>query len=119
MWEGHLSPIEIIFSPAAERDIKKLTKDNQKIVMAALRKFSDGSELIDLEKLQGHPDFYRFKAGKDLRVIFHPMAKGRVVLLVIRDRKEAYRGLDALQYKLEAALCRIEEDARAVLRAAP
>lgn len=114
-----MSPIEVIFSPAAERDIKKLTKENQKVVLNTLRKFREGSGTIDMEKLQGHPDFYRFKAGKDLRVIFHPMAKGRVVLLVIRDRKEAYRGLDALEYKLEAALCRIEEDARAFFRASP
>jgi len=114
-----LSPIEVVFSPAAERDIKKLTRENQKVAMTALKKFSERSELIDLEKLQGHPDFYRFKAGRDLRVIYHYMTRDRVVILVIRDRKDAYRGLDNLHDKLEATLCRMEADAKAVLVASP
>lgn len=33
------------------------------------------------------------------------------VILVIRDRKEAYRGLDNLHEKSEAALCVMEESA--------
>jgi mRNA-degrading endonuclease RelE of RelBE toxin-antitoxin system len=106
---------QVIFSPSAERDLKKLTKDRQTDVFNALKKLRDGSETLEIEKIKGHPSFFRIKAGKDMRVIYHPLNAGRVVVLVIRDRKEAYRGMDNLHQKLEATLHRMEREARASL----
>lgn len=99
---------EIIFAPAAEREIKKLTKERQKDVFAALRRLQDGSETLEIEKIKGHPSFFRIKAGSEMRVIYHPLTANRMVVLVIRDRKEAYRGLGDLGGKLQAALQRAE-----------
>lgn len=107
--------VQLIFSPAAEREIKKLPKDRQKDVFDALKKLRDGSETLEIEKIKGHPSFFRIKAGKDMRVIYHPLNATRTVILVIRDRKEAYRGLGGLHQKLEATLHRMEREARASL----
>ena len=106
-----MNPNQIIFAPAAEREIKKLNKQKQTAVATILRKFRDSSETINLEKIKGHPSYFRIKAKEDMRIIFHPLNGRRVVILVVRDRKDAYRGLDALDSKLEAALNRIQEEA--------
>lgn len=103
--------VEVIFAPAAEREIKKLTKERQQDVLAALRRLRDGSETLEIEKIKGHPSFFRLKAGSEMRVIYHPLQPNRVVVLVIRDRKEAYRGLGDLDGKLQAALHRVQNDA--------
>lgn len=99
---------EIIFAPSAERELKKLTKDRQKDVLAALRRLRDGSDTLEIEKIKGHPSFFRIKAGSEMRVIYHPITARRHVVLVIRDRKEAYRGLGDLDGKLQAALHRAQ-----------
>jgi mRNA interferase RelE/StbE len=106
-----MKPAEIIFSPAAERDLKKLIKERQKDVFDALKRLRDGSETLEIEKIKGHPSFFRIKAGSEMRVIFHPITASRVVVLVVRDRKEAYRGLGGLDGKLQAALHRAEDKA--------
>lgn len=103
-----MASTEIIFAPAAERELKKLTRERQKDVLAALRRLQDGSETLEIEKIKGHPSFFRIKAGSEMRVIYHPLAASRVVVLVIRDRKEAYRGLGDLDGKLQAALHKVE-----------
>ncbi|AWC25551.1 Plasmid stabilization system protein [Aminobacter sp. MSH1] len=108
-------PTQIIFSPSAERDIKRLIKERQKDVMAALKKLRDGSETLEIEKIKGFPSFFRIKAGREMRIIYHPLTTSRIVVLVIRDRKEAYRGLNGLNKKLEATLHKIEAEAKSAL----
>ena len=111
-----MSSVQIIFAPSAERELKKLTRVRQTEVILLLRKMRDGSDTLSIEKNKGHPSFFRIK-GKDMRVIYHPLTGTRIVILVIQDRKEAYRGLNDLNSKLEAALHRIEEEATLSLRA--
>ncbi|KQZ25825.1 hypothetical protein ASD50_20590 [Mesorhizobium sp. Root552] len=110
-----MTSLDIVFSPAAERELKKLPTDRQRDVFRALRKLGDSSESLEIEKIKGHPSFFRIKAGKDMRVIYHNLTQGRIVVLVIRDRKEAYRGLNDLHNKLEATLHRIEAEAKSAL----
>jgi mRNA interferase RelE/StbE len=110
-----LPATDVILAPAAERELKKLTKDRQKDVLAALKRLRDGSETLEIEKIKGHPSFFRIKAGTEMRVIFHPLTTTRCVVLVIRDRKEAYRGIGGLDGKLQAALHRVESDALKML----
>lgn len=110
-----MSSTEIIFSPSAERELKKLSKDKQKAVLKTLKVLQDGLSTLEIEKIKGHPRFFRVKAGQDMRIIYHPMTTSRVVILVIRDRKSAYRGLDSLGHKLEATLHSMERSARVAL----
>lgn len=105
------SAIEVIFAPAAERELKKLPKERQKDVFASLRRLRDSSGTFEIEKIKGHPSFFRIKAGSEMRVIYHPMTSTRIVVLVVRDRKEAYRGLGDLNGKLQAALHKAQDNA--------
>lgn len=61
------------------------------------------------EKIQGRPRYYRIKAGRDYRVIYHLFQERLVVVLVVRNRKDAYKDLDDLGGKLEAALLEVRK----------
>ena len=97
---------EVVFSPQAERDIKGLSQQNQKLAITALEQWAQGDGKYETEKIKSQPDFFRLRAGC-LRVIYYPLSRGRVVILMIRDRKDAYRNLDALPAKLETAMTRL------------
>jgi mRNA interferase RelE/StbE len=107
-----VNSIEIVFAPAAERDLKKLPKDRQREVIKTLRKLRDSSDTLEIEKIKGHPSFFRIRCGQSMRIIYHPLSANRVVVLVVCDRKGAYRNLGALDNKLSAALIRLDEDLR-------
>lgn len=105
-----MSPKEIVFGPNAEKDMKKLQKRDQKMIFRHLDRLESGEGRLNVEKIKTHPDFYRIKAG-DFRLIYYPLSQERVVLLVIRNRKDAYKGLNVLDNRLESALRVIEHQA--------
>lgn len=111
-----MSPIEVVIAPAAEREIKKLCKDQKACIFDTLEELESGHAMACKEKLQGYPDFYRVKSGKSFRIIFHPIKSDRVVILVVRHRKDAYRGLNTLNNKLETTLARLEINALQAIR---
>lgn len=98
-----MSSTEVIISPAAKREIKKLTKDQQKQALTLLRSLENGSETLMIEKIKGHPSFFRIRY-RDLRIVYHYLTRSRALILVVRDRKDAYRGLGDLDRKLFSAL---------------
>ena len=102
-----MSAKEIIFSPNAEREIKKLTKANQKVVWGYLEKMRQGEGKLEIEKIKTQPDFFRLRAAH-MRIIYYPFSAGRVVLLSIRDRKTAYRNLGDLGAKLDSAFKKLK-----------
>jgi mRNA interferase RelE/StbE len=102
-----LSAMEVTFAPAARRDIRKFDKQIQTLFIRAIEALSVNPRPTGAEKLKGYPGFLRVRAGADHRVIYS-LHEGRlVVVLVLRNRKDAYRGLDNLGAKLEAALTEI------------
>jgi len=102
-----------VFSPAARREIKKFDKKIQVKFIEAIETLTQHPRPRGAEKVKGHPCFFRIKAGADHRVIYHVLNERIVVILVLRDRKEAYRGLDDLNDKLGAALVEMEEKVKA------
>lgn len=98
---------EVIFSPQAERDVKGLSKQNQQLAISALDSWAQGIGKHETEKIKSQPSFYRLKAGC-LRIIYYPLSRERVVILMIRDRKDAYRNLDVLPKKLETAMTKLK-----------
>lgn len=98
---------EVIFSPNAEREIKKLTKQDRQNVWTGLKKWRSGELCPDVEKIKAAPNFYRVRFG-NFRVIYYPLSKERIVLLLVRDRKEAYRSLGDLDGKLDTALTKLK-----------
>ena len=103
-----MSSTEVIISPAAKREIKKLSRERQKQTIDLLRALESGSETLAIEKIKGFPSFFRIKNG-NMRVVYHHLTGHRVVILVARDRKDAYRGLRDLDRKLLTALQEISE----------
>ncbi len=101
-----MAPKEIIFSPNAERELKKLSSIEIKIVLNALDKWIQGSK-VSIEKIKAQPNFFRLRAGNN-RVIYYPLSRERVVLLLIRDRKNAYNALGNLGDKLDTAFRKLK-----------
>ncbi|WP_371229386.1 type II toxin-antitoxin system RelE family toxin [Roseovarius sp. 2305UL8-3] len=102
-----MDPKEIIFSPEAERAIKKLSKQDQRTVWGALNKLRSGDDNLQIEKIKANPAFYRTRVAH-LRVIYYPLSRGRVVLLLIGDRKAIYRKIANLDQKLVTALRKLK-----------
>lgn len=102
-----MSPKEIIFSPNAEKEMKRLQRIDQKLVLGALQKFGAGDGRQNVEKIKANPCFFRLKAG-NFRLVYYPLSPERVVLLLIRDRKEAYRNLGDLDKRLETAIRKLK-----------
>jgi mRNA interferase RelE/StbE len=80
--------------------IRGLPKPAQKKVLKALDKLRSARRPAGIEKLGGHPSLFRIKAG-EYRIVFTYLDDlSVVVVLVIRHRKDAYRGLDVLDRKV-------------------
>lgn len=103
-----MASTEIVISPAAKREIKKLSPDRQQQALKLLRALETGSETLVIEKIKGHPSFFRIRRG-DMRIVYHHLTGNRVVILVVRDRRDAYRGLNELDRKLFTALQELGE----------
>lgn len=101
-----MSRKQVIFSPNAEKEIKRLSKHDQRLVMGALKAFSVGDGKPQIEKIKSQPSFYRLRVG-NFRIIYYPLSPERVVLLLIRDRKTAYKGLGDLGERLNTAVRRL------------
>jgi mRNA interferase RelE/StbE len=91
--------IEVIISPAAERELRKLSGLGLKAVAKAIDQLEIESRPRGVEKIQGHPGFFRIRAG-DFRIVFYPMSETRTVVLVVADRKSAYKNVGDLEKQL-------------------
>ena len=105
-----MSPKEVIFSSSAEKEIKALQKQDQKLVMAQLDRLATGGGQLDIEKIKTHPTFFRIKAAH-LRIVYYPLSPTRVVVLLVRNRKDAYRSLNVLERRLETAMANLDSSA--------
>ena len=94
--------LEIVIAPAAERELRKLDKAAFKAVSKLIDQLQTEPRPRGCEKIQGHPGFFRVRAG-DFRVIYYPMTPDRLVVLVVRDRKDAYKINDDLEKRLRSA----------------
>ena len=76
----------------AKKQFKKLTKENQTRVLAALKTLEDEgfSSRLDLKKLQGYRSHYRIRVGRIIRIRFELSATGTIVVYSISMRENAY-----------------------------
>lgn len=95
-------------SKSARREIKKLTKQAQVQVVGALDKLAVKPLPPGVEKLKSNPGFFRIRSG-DFRIIYAllPSPSQVIVVLVVRDRKDAFKGLEELDQKLAFALVEV------------
>lgn len=104
-----MASYQVWIAKPACREIKKLIKSAQVQVAATISKLSDNPLLPGTEKLQGRPSFFRIRSG-DFRIIYSVRSEPRIVIiLVVRDRKDAFKGLEELDAKLATALTEVAE----------
>lgn len=97
-----------IASPAA-REIKKLIRQAQVQVTRTLEKLADNPRPHGAEKLRSRPSYYRIRSG-DFRLIYAVRDDvAAVIVLVVRDRKDAFKGLEELDAKLADALVKVAD----------
>lgn len=99
----------IYVAKPARRDMKKLTKKEQQRVADAVNDLVSETIPRGVEKLKGHPAYFRLRVG-NFRVIYHLKSDwNTIIILVIRDRKDAFKGLDTLDAKLADALVQVAD----------
>lgn len=106
-----MSLIDVIFGPAAKRDVKKMSREGQRAIIALAEILQTEMRPMGAEKIQGHPQFYRLRQG-NFRIVYCPLSDERAVILVASDRKEAYRNISSLDDKLAAAIGRLRDQKR-------
>lgn len=107
-----MGSVDVVFGPAAVRDIKKMGKNAQAAIIKLAESLYDDMRPRGAEKIQGHPQFYRLRQG-NFRIIYCPLSDERAVVLVACDRKESYRNIASLDEKLAAAKAKLKAKAAA------
>ncbi|NJL55255.1 type II toxin-antitoxin system RelE/ParE family toxin [bacterium] len=83
---------EVGFKPAALRQFRKLNKDVQTIILAAIELLADQPRPQGCKKLKGEVDLYRIRVAGDYRVVYTIEDQKLVVTVVkIGHRREVYR----------------------------
>lgn len=105
--------LEIEFASAAAREIKKLSRQQQMKVFAALEALQSEPRPRGVEKISGHPNFLRIRVGH-LRVIYHIVDGQLIIVLLVKARRDAYKDLGAIETRLSASKLEIEQRLRVV-----
>jgi len=81
----------VVFSPAADREMRKLPDDVQRRIARAAATLEDDPRRPGAVKLQGADDLFRIRAG-DYRIVYQ-IADDRLLVVVVRvaHRRDAYR----------------------------
>lgn len=88
---------DVKLTPRAEKEIVGLPKADQRKVVRKLDALATTPRPPGVEKLKENPAFWRIKAGKNHRIVYTILDKERLVIVaVVRNRKDAYRGLSKL-----------------------
>lgn len=85
--------MKLIFSPLAEKQLKKLPKVAQIAVGGKVRNFRAGNFLKTI-KLSGYKNLFRTRVG-NFRIVFRRDSLG-IYVIALGDRKEIYKILDRL-----------------------
>jgi mRNA interferase RelE/StbE len=105
-----LADYSVVIADPAKREARKLPEDAKTQVARALTKLATCPRPSGAEKLRSQPSFYRIRSG-DYRIIYaiRPALKAAIVV-VIRHRKDAFRGLEELDGKLADALVKVTDN---------
>jgi mRNA-degrading endonuclease RelE of RelBE toxin-antitoxin system len=97
-------PYLVVIANPARKELKKLSKQVQVQIVGVLEGLKAAPRSVNAEKLQANPTFLRLRSG-NYRVIYAiDDVRQLCVVVVIRDRKNAFKGMGLLDEKLERAL---------------
>ena len=83
----------VYFKPSADRQLRKLPRDVQRRIVAAVDALADNPRPPGVVKITGDDNLRRIRVG-DYRIVYE-IHDDRLIVLVIRvaHRKDVYRGL--------------------------
>ena len=102
-------PLDVVIAPAARRDIKKLGKKAQQKIISGIEKLIENPRPPGVEKIRQAPSCLRFRIG-DYRIVYSIFQQRKIIILLIRDRKEVYRALDSVNQQLAKVITEIEQE---------
>jgi mRNA interferase RelE/StbE len=86
-------PYAVRFRPAAVRQLRKLPREAQRRLRAAIDGLGDQARPAGAVKLAGTDDLWRIRVG-EFRVVYTITDEALVVTVVrVANRREVYRGL--------------------------
>ncbi len=86
-----MAPYRIEISQSAERQLKKLSKDNRRHVAKAILALGDDPYPKGSRKLSGYDDVFRIRVG-EFRILYSVSDKKLIVIILkIGKRKDTYR----------------------------
>ena len=78
-------------APAAERQIKKLSKPIQNLIVKRLEELAINPRLPSVLKMEGEEGFYRVRVG-DYRIIYEIQDRALLIIIVkVGHRGDVYR----------------------------
>jgi len=82
----------VLVESKAKKQLKKMPKDQQTRILAALTTLeAEGlSNKLDIKKLQGYQYHYRIRVGKLIRILFELSANRTIIVYSISTREKAY-----------------------------
>jgi mRNA interferase RelE/StbE len=90
-------PYRIELTKSAAKEIKKLQRPEQQKLIDILGSMQENPRPHGVEKLEDVPSFWRLCVGRAYRMVYTIDDKQRlVVIALVRNRKDAYRGLGNL-----------------------
>lgn len=82
---------QIEITPAAKRQIKKLSKDVQQLVIERLEQLAEIPRPLGVLKMEGEESLYRIRVG-DYRIIYEIQDKVLLIIVVkVGHRSSVYR----------------------------
>ena len=82
---------EVYLERAAERDLKRLSKEESRAIVAAIEALTETPRPVGCRKLSGSKNDWRIRVG-DHRVLYKIVAKEKAVYVMrVRHRREAYQ----------------------------
>lgn len=86
--------MQIIFTPKAKKDIKKLHKVSQILIIEKLKKVEAGTFTTSIEKLVRYKNAFRIRVG-NYRVVYRIIGR-KIYIVLIGHRKDIYLKLKKL-----------------------
>ncbi|MCP2732358.1 type II toxin-antitoxin system RelE family toxin [Limnofasciculus baicalensis] len=85
-------PYVIGFKPSALRQLRKLDRENQTLLIAAIESLSENPRPDGCKKLKGQTNLYRIRVARIYRIVYEVKDKQLVItILKVGNRRDIYR----------------------------
>lgn len=86
--------MNVILSPRASKQLKKLSKIDQIAAGKKIRTLRDNDSITNAEKLRGYSDIFRIRFG-DYRIVFR-VIPSEIYIIAVSHRRDIYKLISRL-----------------------